>query len=323
MKLPIQDRKKDVINLHIRGYTIRQIAEKLHMSSRDVTEIIKEYEREQNDARNKEVIEKEENESKRIFSSKRSEALQLYKKGMNPLDVAIQLKIDPEEAKAIFLQYLSLQDLENVVTIYKKLNNKQAFESLLGLYYYLEENNISKEEIVKLNKMINTLTRIREEYNRISNQLTDLKSQRDEIISNIKFFQNKLYETSIKVKSLLDTIDSLKQELQSINNEILYKKQLLEDIKNSKEYKNLEMKIEKEIEKCLNQKKDFIISAFETILKFMKNDKNTKFFIKNLYSSPQIFVDHYISNYENQIIDMADILYADIVKSITNKIVNP
>ena len=40
--MSIQERKKYVINLHKRGYTVRQIAQELHMSSRDVIEILKE-----------------------------------------------------------------------------------------------------------------------------------------------------------------------------------------------------------------------------------------------------------------------------------------
>ena len=42
MKMSIQERKKYVINLHKRGYTVLQIAQELHMSSRDVIEVLKE-----------------------------------------------------------------------------------------------------------------------------------------------------------------------------------------------------------------------------------------------------------------------------------------
>ena len=47
MKLSIQERKKYVIMLHTKGYTIRQIAVELHMSTRDVNEILKQYKREE------------------------------------------------------------------------------------------------------------------------------------------------------------------------------------------------------------------------------------------------------------------------------------
>ena len=51
MKLSIQERKKYVISLDKRGYTIRQIAVELHMSTRDVNEILKQYKREEKEAR--------------------------------------------------------------------------------------------------------------------------------------------------------------------------------------------------------------------------------------------------------------------------------
>jgi orotate phosphoribosyltransferase-like protein len=69
MKLPIQGRKKYVITLDKRGYTIRQIAIELHMSTRDVNEILKQYKREEKEARERVVIEKEEKEKERLFSS--------------------------------------------------------------------------------------------------------------------------------------------------------------------------------------------------------------------------------------------------------------
>ena len=53
MKLSIQERKKYVIMLHTKGYTIRQIAVELHMSTRDVNEILKQYKREEKELRNR------------------------------------------------------------------------------------------------------------------------------------------------------------------------------------------------------------------------------------------------------------------------------
>jgi predicted transcriptional regulator len=109
MKIPVEERKKYVISLRKRRYTERQIAKELHMSTRDVTKILKENEGEEKEAREREVIEREEKEKKRLFSSKRSEALKLYKKGTKPLDVAIELDISAEEAKSFYYEYCSLQ----------------------------------------------------------------------------------------------------------------------------------------------------------------------------------------------------------------------
>ena len=42
MKLPVDERKKYVIQLHKKGYTNRQIAQELGMSSRDIVKKLKE-----------------------------------------------------------------------------------------------------------------------------------------------------------------------------------------------------------------------------------------------------------------------------------------
>ena len=73
MKLPIQERKKYVIMLNIKGYTTRRIAEELHMSTRDVNEILKEYKREEKEAREKEVIEKEGKRKREIIFDQRDQ----------------------------------------------------------------------------------------------------------------------------------------------------------------------------------------------------------------------------------------------------------
>jgi len=139
MKLPIQERKKYVIMLNTKGYTTRRIAEELHMSTRDVNEILKEYKREEKEAREKEVIEKEEKEKERLFSSKRSKALQLYKKVTNLLDVAIELDISAEEAKAFYHEYCSLQYPHQFLHIYTELNKTNSFDHFTDYFILLEK----------------------------------------------------------------------------------------------------------------------------------------------------------------------------------------
>ena len=41
MRIPVQEKKKYVIKLHKEEYTVRQISERLRISSRDVIQIIK------------------------------------------------------------------------------------------------------------------------------------------------------------------------------------------------------------------------------------------------------------------------------------------
>jgi DNA-binding NarL/FixJ family response regulator len=139
MKFLVEERKKYVMTLVKRGDTIRQIAEELHMSTRDVNQILKEYRRKEKEAREIETREKEEKEKERLFSSKRSEALQLYKKGNNLLDVAIALDISADEAKAFYHEYYSLQYSHQFLNIYNELNKTNSFAHFTDLFHLFRE----------------------------------------------------------------------------------------------------------------------------------------------------------------------------------------
>ena len=116
MRLSIQERRKYVLGLNKKGYTNRQIAQELRISSRDIVKILKDNEREDIEAREIEAKEKEEKEKERLFSSKRSEALKLYKKGTDPIDVTIAINISPQEATKIHYEYLSLSNHSHLST---------------------------------------------------------------------------------------------------------------------------------------------------------------------------------------------------------------
>jgi hypothetical protein len=154
------------------------------MSSRDVEKIIKEYEREEKEAREKEVIEKEENEKKRIFSSKRSEALQKYKKGISPLDVAIELEISAEEANTFYGEYHSLQHPPQLLKIYTELNNTYSFDHFIDLFHLIREKGLSIEEAIKAIETFKENSLLEEKHHDLSEKVAKLVEEQDLLIKD-------------------------------------------------------------------------------------------------------------------------------------------
>ena len=152
MKLPVEERKKYVLGLHKKGYKNREIAQELRISSRDIVKILKENDREEIEDREREEKEREEKERERLFSSNRSEALKLYKKGTHPIDVAISLNISPQEATTIYHEYLYLANLSHLVHLHKKFNNKESFKDFTDLF--IEKKGITTKEIIEGMNMV-------------------------------------------------------------------------------------------------------------------------------------------------------------------------
>ena len=90
MDLPIKEKEKYVLKLREEGKTYRDIAHELRMSPREISKILK-----------KANGEKDEKERKKIILSNTARALQLFKRGKSPTEVAIKLDLSPQEAQII------------------------------------------------------------------------------------------------------------------------------------------------------------------------------------------------------------------------------
>ena len=190
MKLSVDERKKYVIQLHKKGYTNRQIAQELRISSRDIVKILKENEREEREKREIEAKEKVEEEKKRLFSSKRSEALKLYKEGTTPVDVAIKLDISAEEAKTIYCEYCSLTSPSQFLQLYTELDKTNSFKVFTDLFHRIKEKGLSIEEAIEGIDMINDISLLKREHQDLSNNIANLEKVQDSLIADNNFLKD-------------------------------------------------------------------------------------------------------------------------------------
>ncbi len=167
MDLTVKEKEKYVLKLRDEHKTYREIAHELRRSPREISKILKKA--------NGEI---EEKERKKIVLSNTARALQLFKRGKSPTEVAIKLDLSPQEANSLYLNYLSLNNLHHFVETFKEFNN-DSFQDFIDYYDFMKENGIGKKEIVEAIKISNDYPKIKEEYHDITEQLNDLREQRD------------------------------------------------------------------------------------------------------------------------------------------------
>ena len=109
------EKENRVIELHLEGKTIRNIAKEVHMSFRDISKIIKTYDRKIRLETKKEEIKN--NQPKKLSTS--SQALKLFSDGKQPTEVAIILDINYDRVSRLWSQFLKLEKK------FEKRNKKQ------------------------------------------------------------------------------------------------------------------------------------------------------------------------------------------------------
>jgi FtsZ-binding cell division protein ZapB len=326
MRLSIDERKKYVIQLHKKGYTDRQIAEELRMSSRDIVKVRKENEREEKEARETEEKEKAEEEKKKLFSSKRTEALKLYKKGTTPVDVAIKLDISAEEAKTIYCDYCSLTSPFHFRQVYTELDKNDSFKAFTDLFHRIKEKDLSIEEAIGGIEMINDIYLLKEEHQALSNNIANLEKLRDSLIADNKFFKVQNEEMEKRLNSILEKIDIKEKTLEVISNKVRQIEKEIYKINSGENYFKAKDKIKLLIEEILGYKKKVIALAVSAVFDAVKENHHQKEIpIKDLSKS----VYEYVSDssdedvYRQKLQDAAEKVWDSISDVCTHDVLNP
>jgi Ni,Fe-hydrogenase III component G len=237
--------------------------------------------------------------------SNTAKALQLYKKGKSPTEVAIKRDLSPEEAQTLYDKYLSLNKLHHFVETFKEFDS-YSFQDFIDYYFFMKEKGIGKKEIVEAIKMSNDLPKIKEEYQDISDKLPSLQNEKYSYLIDNKSLRGKNCELNNECNSLLLKIKSKSKLLELTTNQLIKKRELLNTISNSEDYAILKNQVEEQVNILLNRKKEYLKLTAMTILKIIKEDPERDTLISNILDpneSPDSV--YYLISYEEKIAEIA------------------
>ena len=140
------------------GKTYKGKAEIVRLSPRDIGRIINEYTGEKTTVYTKSIT---------------SKAYNLFLKGKSPIQVAIKLDLKFEDIMRMYSEYLNLQEMRSVETIYK--SHKDYLPQILLIIDLLSFGEITIQEFNEFCKYLRdipTLQRIEDELQHKVNMLT-------------------------------------------------------------------------------------------------------------------------------------------------------
>jgi hypothetical protein len=165
------EKEKKVIELHKEGKTIRAIAPIVNMSFRDISRIIKEYERKKRlEAKNKE----ENNQIKKPSLS--SQSFKLFRKGKKPVDVAIELNVPFKLARRYWYQFLNLERMDECFMLYK--DYRYEIPTLLSINNFIKRNNVSGDNIINVLKTANNVINLNQTYSNLKREIKYLEHKK-------------------------------------------------------------------------------------------------------------------------------------------------
>jgi hypothetical protein len=189
LELPIPlnkfEKEKKVIELHKQGKTLKEIATIVHMSFRDISKIIKAYER-------KIRLETKREESNQSSQTKKppisTQAFKLFSDGKKLTAIAIELEIPARKAVKLWTQFLRLEKMYECYEFYQIF--RYQIPELLAIGSFIRKNNVDIRNISNILKDAKDVYHLQSHRSEIKNEIERLKKNQNNYLLNQNTMRN-------------------------------------------------------------------------------------------------------------------------------------
>jgi hypothetical protein len=176
------EKEKKVIELHSKeGKTLKEIAPIVHMSFRDISKIIKAYER-----KAKRKVRKQSSLPKKPPIS--TQAFKLFRDGQKLTNVAIDLEIPARRAMKLWSQFLRLERMEDCYELYQ--DNSFDIPTLFSINNFIKRNNISGKDIANVLREATDIINLNQTYSNLKAEIEGLKQTKNNYSLNQNTMRN-------------------------------------------------------------------------------------------------------------------------------------
>jgi hypothetical protein len=173
------EKEKRVIELHLEGKTIRDIAKEIHMGFKDIGRIINTYEKQQ-----PALKEKPKSDSLNIQkkSSKSSQAFKLFREGKKLTEVAIDLEIPAKKVVKLYCQFLRLERMYEAYEFYKDYQSDMP--RLLSICNFTKNNHVNIHNIADILKEAKNILNLEVRISILKYEIAELKQIKNNYLLN-------------------------------------------------------------------------------------------------------------------------------------------
>lgn len=246
------ERRKRVLELHNQNMGTREIAEIVHMSFRDIGEIIND------EARAKEAGQQRVHQQ--ILSS---QAYEMLSEGKSPIRVAIELNIHSSRAILFQKEFWDLKAIHELNQIYEQI--KDAPWPFVNLYKSTRAAGMSVSHVLALLKIANNdLPTLEHRYNLLKQEVKSLEEKK-----------RNLYNQATEEGNILEYYRAACQRVKSEFEDLQRKKIRDEAIvrqfeKDNSEYARILKTVEEKVCAMLSDAKPFIYLALDCLIESIK-----------------------------------------------------
>jgi hypothetical protein len=295
-----EETKRKIIDLRIQHKKkIREIAEVVGKSSRDVTAVLKENEIKQaqttKDKKEYEVDRGTQNSHDDPLPNVR--AYKLFDEGKSPLEVAAELNLPGPQVQQFYVEYWNLRRMHKLVRIYHEIQHSIGY--FLKLVRLGKKQGLTPEQIMKLIQMADGIHKLQEKLEQLQSEVLDISMRKSLGKDQLKDLHNEIETAQEKLTSVDEAFKVKYEELTETCSQLQKLQNYVEEFKNGQDYKELEGIVKSEVVKTLLNNKNLLQNALVSIIVALRNDPDRYLLIDRMELTP--FTTNTIINYNSSL----------------------
>lgn len=286
------EKRQLVCQLYKEGKTMREIAKEVHMSFSDIGSITKK------------LIEESEPKSKE--RSKETQALELFKKGKNPVDVSISMDLNPSEVVQIYNQFWKLRGLYNLLDLYKMVNDDTSL--LMRVHNAVKKYDLCKQDIINIVDYADKYHFLKEEVDELGRQFSYLMKQRHIANDSLLSTKKKQAELAGQIETYNNIIKDKLAYIQNMDIEINKLQNQISLLTNGDEYyAKFEQTAREKLDLILKERRWILSLAVVAVFESLKKEP-----------FKQMIIDNKITKdlHQEKLLNLCEVLFDKLLKQL-------
>lgn len=257
-----EEKHQLVMKLYKEGKTMREISKEVHMSFGDIGSITRK--------------ENEEKEPKRKEKSQESQALKLFRKGKNPVDVSITLDLSPTKVEEIYKEFWKLSGLYKLHDLYEMV--KHDISLLVKVHDSVKKYDFDKKDIINIVNFADEYLFLEQEIQDLGTQFKNLLKQRHDVNDSLQSAKKELERVTDEIDTYNEISEQKSTCIDTLNKEKEKLETCISQLKNSDEfYSKFEKFAEEKLLSIMKDHRWVLSIALDAVIDSLMKDTENEF----------------------------------------------
>jgi len=301
------EKEEYVLDMLQRGYGWNQITKECHVSPNTISSIKKKYYGSTEDEASKSASQ----------ISKDTQALKLFKEGWKPLDIAIELDLEPDSVFQIQKEFYQLIGLDDFNQAYHQINGN--LEPFLQLINSMKIFGMNVGQILDAVKCGNALPYLQNLHTKVSNEIHVLSSYRNKLHSELNLIVDQIEDCKYSLEYYANESEQKKNQCALLDYQIKDLQNFIQEFDNQQGYQRIKKESAEQTISIIKNNRQLIAITVSSALEALRRYPHSQQLFYDLsarWSDSNSLQQTRVHSHATQILQLSKQVQIEIVEKI-------